>query len=211
MGIGPGDAVRVAQPHLRQRLDDRAPRRGPAQAAVASQRLGDLRADPHQGVQGGERVLEDDGDPAAPDRVQHPLGRAEDRLAVQEDPARGGHAGRQQAGDRQHGQGLARAGLPDQPEPVSPGQAEGQVVQQFAAVRRAHREILGFEQSHQRPRSSGSATSRTPSATRLAPITRSTSSSPGATMPPGATSTVAWASRSMCPQEAFGGGGPSPR
>src|SRR5699024_10531157 len=57
----------------------------------------------------------------------------------------------------------------------------------------------------------GSETSRSPSAMKFMPSTRMTSAIPGAIAPAGAMSTVPCASCSSRPQDAFGGGAPSPR
>ncbi len=77
--------------------------------------LGDLLADRVEGVQAGQRVLEDHGDPPAADRAELLLAQAVELLAVEPDRAADVGAA-VQAHDGERGDGLAAAGLADQAE-----------------------------------------------------------------------------------------------
>lgn len=84
-------------------------------ALVPLEHLGDLSADGDDGVEGGERVLEDHADVTAATLAHLLVGEGEQVGAVEVD--RAGHlvaAGGQQAHDRERGHRLAAAGLADQ-------------------------------------------------------------------------------------------------
>jgi hypothetical protein len=88
--------------------------RGPLQGLVVAgapvqlDRLGDLLAHRHRGIQRGQRILEDHADLVAADVAHVLVGEAADLLAVQLDAAAGDRpAGGQQLHDRQRGHRLA--------------------------------------------------------------------------------------------------------
>ncbi len=94
-------------------------RAGPARLAVGLEVhpvvLGDLFADGVEGVQAGQRVLEDHRGPAAPDGAQFLLPEPVQLLPVQPDRAGDGGAA-VQPHDGERGDGLAAARLTDQAE-----------------------------------------------------------------------------------------------
>ena len=164
---------------------DAPPRAGrAAQPVPAPQRLGDLPADPHQRVERGQRLLEDDGRGPAAQPVSVALRRPDDLGpgrpgASSTTLPRRGHPGREQTHDRQRGQGLAR---PD--SPISPSRSPASTRERHVA-----RRGRGPPGAHVEPRTSsrliavllrvGSATSRRPSAIRLTPMTSTTSEHAG--------------------------------
>ena len=77
--------------------------------------LGDLAADVHRRVEGGQGVLEDHPDIVAPDRPDVVVGHGRKFLAAERDgTTRHPAAGREEAHDRGSGHRLAAAGLPDE-------------------------------------------------------------------------------------------------
>ena len=107
-GAGVGDADQVEQ--LRRPV----PHPGAGQAGiVGGDRLGDLVAHPLDRVQGGQRLLEHDGQPPAAEPVEVALGQPEEVAPFEDDGTRHRGGRGQQAHGGQHGDGLARAGLAD--------------------------------------------------------------------------------------------------
>ena len=85
-----------------------------------------LRADGEQGMQRGQRILEDIGDPVASDPAQLGLGQADEILTVEGDGTALDHArwGGDQAQDRQGGDGLPRATFTDDTQALARGQVK---------------------------------------------------------------------------------------
>ena len=74
--------------------------------------LDELLAHRVEGIEGGERVLEDGADPAAADPAEGVLGQSVDPLAAEQDAAPRDPAGRlQQADDRGAGDGFSGTGF----------------------------------------------------------------------------------------------------
>ena len=123
-GIGPERLLGIGEADPRQHLDGAQPALGAARLGVQQQGLADLVADRVQGRERAHRLLEDDRDPAAPDRapdrVVVGVAREVERLVVparvaQDDLAAGDPRGlRQDAEDRLRDHGLAGAALADQ-------------------------------------------------------------------------------------------------
>ncbi len=107
---------------------------GPAEVLVDADGFGDLVADPVDRGEGGQRVLEDHGDPAAADLGELPGGQADQFAAVQPDRAAGAGGGGQQAEHSERGDGLAGAGLADQAERLAPVQVEVDAADRRVAV-----------------------------------------------------------------------------
>ena len=116
-----------------------------ARDAVQPQRFGDLGADPSDRVQRSQGVLEDVPDPAPPQSAELLLrGGAQ----VSADVERGGGDRGVLAVQPQQtacGDGLARAGLPHDPQAAAGPQGEGDVVDDRRAVE-GDREVLGGDQ-----------------------------------------------------------------
>jgi hypothetical protein len=103
-------------------------------------RLDDLVADLVEGVQRGERVLEDHRHLGPAQGTDLILAHGHELLAVQPDlTGDPGAASLVDAEDRQAGHGLARAGLTDDAKRVALGDLEGQ------AIDGLHQAILGRE------------------------------------------------------------------
>jgi hypothetical protein len=101
--------------------------------------LGDLLADGHHRVEGGQGVLEDHGDLPAPDGLEVTLGAPDELVAAEADrPPDGGALG-QQPEDGERGDGLARTGFADDAEHLVLLDGEGQVVD------RVERPVVGGE------------------------------------------------------------------
>ena len=124
IGVIPGRRVRDA--HLLEELHGAGLGRPAVQAPVEAEDLRHLPAHRVHRVQRGHRVLEDHGDPVAPEFPQRPLPQGPQVRLSKADLPGGNPAG---GGDQaQHGQGghaLAAAGLPHQPHDTPPG--DGQV------------------------------------------------------------------------------------
>ena len=131
----------VGNPDRLEGLDDPAPDLLPGGlAVVVLDGVADLLADPLHGVQGGHRVLEDHADPLAADRPHLALRQPEDVGAVEEDlPAGDASVGGQQPHQGEHRDGLARAGLADDPERLARLERERQVTDGV------HRPVEGVE------------------------------------------------------------------
>ena len=121
MGIGPSDGGRLRQPDVGEQGD-----RGsvglltPGDGLVDEHDLGHLATHAHRRVEGGHRLLEDHGDQPAADVGQIVLAGADevDVRPAQPAPNRSAQRLRQEAEDGQCGEGLARAGLADQADPL---------------------------------------------------------------------------------------------
>ncbi len=136
--VHPGPGVRDAHPL--QHLDGPRPGVLLAGALVLAVDLGDLPADRVIRRQRGQRVLEDHGDPVAPELLHRGAVGADELLVLQPDlPAHLGVGGVVQAEDRQVGDRLARAGLAHDAE----GGALLQVERE--AVHRVDDAVLGAE------------------------------------------------------------------
>ncbi len=116
--------------HQPQGLLGLLPRLGLGGAGVQQQRLGDLRADRHGGVERGERVLEDHADGVAAHVAQDRLGGGRQVGAVEEDaPAGDASPVGQEPEDGQRGHGLAAAGLPHDAEGLARREVEVDAVE----------------------------------------------------------------------------------
>src|SRR6185437_12377260 len=90
------------------------PRLPPPDPLVSLDRLGELIADPHQRVEAGQGILEDDADPPSADFAHPRLRQVVDALAVERNFAAGDPAGRvEKANDGEPGQRLAGARFAD--------------------------------------------------------------------------------------------------
>lgn len=157
--------------------------------------LRDLVADPVHGGEGGQRVLEDHGDTAAPDAGQLPFPGSEQLLSVEAYGPPYGRARGQQPQDGERGGGLPRPRLAHQAEDFAPGQRETHVTDGGPAVevdvQRDHFEHRGRHRPNSRfsfflpfserffpfrERAVGSKASRSPSPTRFTASTNTTSS-----------------------------------
>ena len=114
--VGVGALARLGDADQREHLDRPVPRLRLRDVAVRAHALGDLRADLVEGVQRGQRVLEDHRDLVAADRAQVVLGRAEQVLAVEAHGA--ADAGVAGAGQAQHVS--EETDLPDPDSPTIP-------------------------------------------------------------------------------------------
>ncbi len=129
---------------------------------------------------------------ASAKRHQVALLRADHLDAVEQDAAGCREPVGQQAGERERGERLAGSRLADQAEPLPRREAERHVVNERRAVGGRHRRLLHARtrapariRAHRDLLRVGSATSRSPSATRLTPITSTTSATPGRDRPDG--------------------------
>ena len=112
-----------------EKVDGAPSRRGGRQVGVGPDRLHELFADPVEGIEAGERVLEDHPDPLAADPA-HLLGRqVVDPTARQADlPARDAARRVDEADDRGARHGLAGAGLAHDSEHLAAADIEGDPV-----------------------------------------------------------------------------------
>src|SRR5258706_3187709 len=175
-------------------------------------RLLELRADAEEGIERGERILEDGAD-APPAHAAHRLGvEVVDAPAFQPDLAARDASGRlEQADDREAGDRFAGAGLSDYAEDLARGNGEAHAVergQRAAARRKFHLQPANIE----RHRSLGLKASRSQSPSRLTESTRITSAAPGKTVihhsPENRKSLPM---RISVPSEGWVGGTPTPR
>ena len=121
--VDPGCGAR--DPRELEDLDGAGASRPPGHRAVQQHRLGDLVADGHGRVQGGQRVLEDHADALAADLLHRLVVEGHEVAPVEADrSARDGAAGRKQTHDREGGHRLAAARLPDQSEGLAGVQRE---------------------------------------------------------------------------------------
>jgi hypothetical protein len=147
-----GDLVRIARqaPLGRRHLDEieelaRAPGRGAAiQVAVLHERLDDLAADRVDGVEGGHRLLEHQGDDPTPQALAGALVEAVHVTPLHEhlagDP---GSHGRMEAENRAEGDALAGARFAEEGEDLPGFEREGHV------VHRTHDTVTRFERDAQ--------------------------------------------------------------
>lgn len=112
IGGGNGGGIWKADAQ-KQTVDNRLP--GSVVEAMRRTRLGDLRTYPHQGVEGGGRILEHDADVPAAQSIEGAIRSVGDVDAIEGDPL-GVKAAlvRQQSGDGQRGQRLSCAGFADE-------------------------------------------------------------------------------------------------
>lgn len=143
---------------------------------VGADRLGYLLADPVDGGEGGQRVLEDHRDPGAAHGVEGRLGGADQLRTVEPDRAAYGRRVRQQAEDGERRDGLARARLADDAEDFTALQLEADTAYGGAAGE-VDREVAYFENGrHERASPEvGSNASRSASPMRLTARTNTTS------------------------------------
>jgi hypothetical protein len=135
-----GDADRLE--HCARRLSGF----GPAAAAVDRVGLRDLGADGRERVEGGGGLLEDDGQALAAHAPHGALRQPREVGSLQSDVASGQpHARRQQAQERERGQRLSAAGLPDQRQDLALPERERYAVDEPRA-RDLEGEILDGEQ-----------------------------------------------------------------
>src|SRR5690606_27075437 len=188
---------------------------------VVAQRLGDLVADPHGGVEGGHRVLEDHRRPHAPD-LAHLLRAAADQLLALEAHAacHGGVAGgdEPQGGAGQHG--LARTGLADDPDGLAAVDVEGHAVDghhRAAGRVEGRAQVAHLEQGggglgrRHRPASFTSRRRRSVSPTKLSDSTVRNIAAEGMSAAWGASSRWVLLVAIMSPQVGSGGGTLRPR
>ena len=197
-----------------ERVEHGAAESGAAQPEVPAQRLGDLA---RRAASAGRARSAAPGRPTDATRPrsgdQVPFARADHLDAVEDRRCRTPSS---PAGSSP----VTANEVSDLPEPDSPIRLSRSPASTGTRRRRRARRAVAAPSTLEVPCTSriiatsscvGSATSRRPSATRLTPITRTTSATPGAIAPTGATATVPCASCSRRPQDAFGGGAPSPR
>jgi hypothetical protein len=106
--------------------------------------LAHLGAGAHGGVEGAPWLLGEHGDAAAPEGAAGAGGEGVEALAVEEDPACRGEAGRQGAEDRLGEEALSGAGLAEDRQGCSGGGGEGDGADE-RAVRAADGEGVGGE------------------------------------------------------------------
>src|SRR5690606_31109941 len=175
-----------------------------------------LEADGEAGIEACHRLLEDHGDILADDLAF--IGRVHiEQIDAFKFHLVGGHGsgGGQQPHHREHGHGLARAGLPDN------GQHFAAIDRHIYAVNgleqadggiERYRQILDFEQGHgQLLLSLGSSASRNPSPTRLMASTVTRIARPGKVTTHQARRMNWRDSASMVPHSGVGGWAPRPR
>ncbi len=135
--IGVDLAQRVGDAHLVQQLDRALARRAPGETAVQLQHLLELVADGEHRVQRRHRLLEDHRDLGAADVAQLPrrqrreVAPAEADLAALVDDR---VLRRQESQDRERGDALARARLPDQRDGGVPRDVEGDAAHRVERV-----------------------------------------------------------------------------
>jgi hypothetical protein len=147
-GVGDGD--------LGEQVARGGARLAPVHALVEAQGLGDLLPDRQDRVQRGHRLLEDHGDPVAPERADAGVAQAREFDAFEAGPARLDPAGvAQQPQQRERRHALARAALADDGQGLARIDVEGDAVDgaQPAARRpELDRQILHVQQvAHSKP------------------------------------------------------------
>ena len=152
MRVGVGALARLGDADEAEHLDRAVPRLRLRHVVVDADRLDDLLAHLVEGMQRGQRVLEDHRDVVAAQPAQVGVGRLEQVLAVELD--RAGDAGvarARQAHHRQRRDGLAGAGLADDAERLAAVDRVGDPVDGLddAVVRvEVDPEVLDLEQWH---------------------------------------------------------------
>ncbi len=103
---------------------------------VQANRLRDLIADPHQGIQRRHRFLENHADVAAPNALQLRFGHfCQSRLAQPHGTARSSLR-RQQPHDAERGHGFSGSGRPYQPQDLAGADRERQLFENLPVVDR---------------------------------------------------------------------------
>ena len=121
VGIVPHAPLWLGDAHRLQQFKDLVPPRPAGQPLVLAQGLADLRRHRQDGVKRGLRLLEDHGDAPPANLAHRPLRQRQQVDAVQQDGTRGDvRRARQQAANRQRGNGFATARLPQQGEVLPP-------------------------------------------------------------------------------------------
>jgi len=216
--VGKCTALGVANPDVAQQLKRPRSCLAPAQAEVHAQRLGDLVANPEDGVQGAEWVLIDHPHVVRAQVAQLLRLHPEHIAAVELDLARGDVSGpRDEAYDRPAGEGLAGPGLADQTDDLARPDAQTGVSDGDDPTVRTvelHPKSLDRQQGLRRdshctlPRS---CPSDRPSPRRPAPTPKRTTTRPGSVATHQAVSSVLWPSAMIDPSSALGGCAPRPR
>ena len=120
--------LRLGDAHPAHQLQRPLPGLALGGGLAEDQGLHDLLADLHDGVEGGEGVLEHQGDLLPPDILKLPVGKPGQIRPVVEDLAPlDGAVARQDAQNRLGGHRLARAGLPHDGQRLPPAQVKGDV------------------------------------------------------------------------------------
>ena len=148
-GIRMRRPLRVGEADVLQQADRLGRRRLAAQGPMQDERLGDLRPDPMQRVQGGHRLLEDHRDPVAAERPHRLLAEAHELAALEADRAADARALRGEPHQRERGHRLAGAQFADDAEALALVEAEGRAVDDADGAARARQvddEVLHLEQ-----------------------------------------------------------------
>src|SRR5690606_2493383 len=135
---------------LREPLDGALARLLATIRKVGAPGLGDLLADGEDRVERGHRLLEDHADAAAPDPAQLRGRHRDEVLALEQDPpGNPGRMPRQQAEDRQAGDGLAAAAFADHAEALAGADPEADITgdrDKVVAASKADCQVAYFEQ-----------------------------------------------------------------
>ena len=125
MGVFAVGGLRVGKPHLLHDLQRETSALVGGLVRVDLEGLLDLRADPHEGVQGAQRLLEHHADILAVDGAQLASGAAHQIPALKEDlPLHHDRAALDEPGEGHGGDGLAGAGFAHQAYALAVGDGE---------------------------------------------------------------------------------------
>ncbi len=183
MRVAPEDLAGVRDPHLPEYLARRFERRRLVHPTVLTVHFGDLRPDPHRGVEGAGGVLVHHRHPAAAPAAQRGLVGPQQVLAREGYPA-GVHDGvrREVAHERHRHRRLAAARLADESVSFARSDREREVLdhaQRAPAPEVADREPLDADGRNAVRGAHSSTACRSPSATRLTATTSVASASAG--------------------------------
>ncbi len=129
MWIRPGHRGRVGDAHRLEQLDGSPARLPTSRLPMHHERLGDLVADGEHRVERRSRLLEDERDSGAADRLHLALGGVHQAAALEPDVSAGDAARRlYEPQDRQRGHRLAAARFADQADGLAAADREADVV-----------------------------------------------------------------------------------
>jgi hypothetical protein len=210
VGIGTQALLRCRDADLAEEADRFGSRFSEAEAAMGSQRLGDLVADSDHGMERRSRVLEDHAN-RRPANLAHAFLVERDEVGAVEPRAPARSRPLKKTQERHRHRRLAASALADEAERLARIEREGDAVDGVGPIER-DRQILDREKRRARVRGAahgrcifGSSASRSPSPMKLKLVTASVIARPGITASHGSTRKSLWALVSMLPQLACGG------